>query len=114
MDLVNLQSVRYLAIIIFVIAVFSIWLLINRMKDQRVVQLAMIVFSTLYFTAAAVINREQFFAVGLCIVLGIIILSTDIKGIRPRIGNKSFRRSILFLVLLICSFYRHSSRSYNF
>lgn len=100
MDLVNLQSVRYLAIIIFVIAVFSIWLLINRMKDQRVVQLAMIVFSTLYFTAAAVINREQFFAVGLCIVLGIIILSTDIKGIRPRIGNKSFRRSILFLSLL--------------
>lgn len=99
-DLINMKSLQYMAIIVFVVAVILIWLLINRLKEQRVVKLAMIMFSTLYFTAAAVLSREQYFAVGLCTVLGIIILSTDVTDIRPRIGNKLFRRSIIFVSLL--------------
>lgn len=123
LDLINMKSIHYLAIIIFVVAVILIWLLINRLKDQKVVKLAMVLFSTLYFTAAAVLNREQLFAVGLCTVLGIIILSTDVNDIRPRIGNKLFRRSIivvsfLFVVLIggnCCLIYiNHWTACYDF
>ena len=100
MNLISLPVYKILAFVIFVDAVLLIWLLINRIRDQRYVKIAMILFSTIYFTAAAVIDTQQLLAMGLCVVLGIIILSTDVRDIRFVAGEKGFRNTILFLSFL--------------
>ena len=86
--------------IVFITAVIILWLMINRINNQKFVKVVMISFSTMYFTAAAAMNRDHFFAAGLCAVLGIIIICTDIKGLIPKVGNKVFHGTITGLVLL--------------
>jgi len=86
--------------IVFLIAVLILWLMINRISNQKFIKAVMISFSTVYFTAAAAMNRDYFFAAGLCAVLGIIIICTDIKDLIPKVGNKVFYGSVTGLVLL--------------
>ena len=109
--------------IVFLIAVILLWLMINRIENQKFIKVVMISFSTVYFTAAASMNRDYFFAAGLCAVLGIIIICTDIKDLIPKVGNKAFCGSVTGLVLLFivivggnsCLLYlNHWSACYDF
>lgn len=86
--------------IVFLIAVILLWLMINRISNQKFIKVVMILFSTVYFTAASAINRDYFFAAGLCAVLGVIIICTDISDLTPKVGNKVFYSTVSGLVLL--------------
>ena len=41
--------------IVFLIAVILLWLMINRISNQKFIKVVMILFSTVYFTAASAI-----------------------------------------------------------